>query len=224
MHDSLRFNKCQSTLMPDLIFATHNQGKILEMREILFGLSFAVKKAEEAGIVEDVEEDGKTFEENAFKKAQFVFARTGKWTIADDSGIMIDALGGAPGVLTARWAGEGASGDDLVYHTLSQLKDVPEGKRQATFVSVVVLISPTGQSWTFEGIVRGRIPFQPVGSARPKLPYDTIFIPETDSRTFGEMSDQEKNAMSHRGLAFQKLKQFFLNSSTTELDREGIDP
>ena len=121
--------------MKRLIFATHNPGKIEEMRQLVADLGMDVLSADEAGVHEDVEEDGTTFAENAFKKARFVASKTGEWAVADDSGIMIDALAGRPGVYTARWAGEGASDEELVRHTLEQLKDVEEGKRGASFHS-----------------------------------------------------------------------------------------
>ncbi|MEK7614924.1 MAG: RdgB/HAM1 family non-canonical purine NTP pyrophosphatase [Patescibacteria group bacterium] len=199
-----------------LIFATHNPGKIEEMQEILINLPIEILTADQAGVTEDVIEDGKTFEENALKKARFVCERTGEWTMADDSGICIDALHGAPGVLTARWAGEDATDNQLVSYTLDQLKDVPTGNRQATFCSVVVLLSPKGEVWIFEGTVRGTIPPVPSGTARPKLPYDVIFIPDGQSKTFGDMTEEQKNAMSHRGIAFSKLKAFLQRAQDTK--------
>lgn len=190
------------------VFATHNVGKIREMRVLLAGLPIEMSSAEEAGVHDDVVEDGATFEENAVKKARFVAERTHQWSVADDSGICIDALDGAPGVHTARWAGEGASGEALVQHTLTQMANVPEEKRQAHLQSTLALIAPDGELRMFTGTVHGRIPFEPRGIPRAKLPYDRIFIPDGHERTFAEMSDGEKNALSHRGLAFQKLRAF----------------
>ncbi|KKW33357.1 MAG: Non-canonical purine NTP pyrophosphatase [Candidatus Uhrbacteria bacterium GW2011_GWA2_52_8d] len=198
--------------MKRLIFATHNPGKIEEMRQLVADLGMDVLSADEAGVHEDVEEDGTTFAENAFKKARFVASKTGEWAVADDSGIMIDALAGRPGVYTARWAGEGASDEELVRHTLEQLKDVEEGKRGASFHSVVALVSPDGEEQTFEGVVEGKVVFEPRGTHRPKLPYDVLFCPIGQNRTFAEMSDEQKNALSHRGRAFQKLKAFLRTS------------
>lgn len=117
--------------MKRLVFATHNPGKILEMRQLLSDLAIEVLSAAEAGATQDVEEDGETFEENALKKARFVASGTGEWAVADDSGVTIDALDGRPGVYTARWAGEGATDEQLVAHMLEQLKDVEEGRRGA---------------------------------------------------------------------------------------------
>ena len=114
-----------------IVFATHNKGKVDEVREILLSLGLSVLSADEAGVIEDVVEDGTTFEENAVKKAEFVGRKTGEWTIADDSGVCVEALDGAPGIYSARWAGENASGDQWVEKILSEMKDIPEGKRRA---------------------------------------------------------------------------------------------
>jgi XTP/dITP diphosphohydrolase len=191
--------------MNKIIFATHNQGKIIEMRSILAGLPVEVMDAEAAGVTEDPVEDGETFEANALKKAGFVAVRTGEWSVADDSGICIDALGGRPGVYSARWAGEGA---DLVAHTLSALEGVPESQRTARFVSSAVLVSPTGERWAFTGTIEGRIALCPMGKAHAKLPYDCIFIPQGYSKTFAEMGMEEKNGLSHRGRAFRELREW----------------
>ena len=180
------------------------------------GLGFEILSADEAGVHEDPVEDGATFAENALKKARFVAEKTGELAVADDSGIMIDALAGKPGVYSARWAGEGAGDEGLLKYTLAQLKDVEDGKRGATFHSVVALVSPQGQEQTFEGVLEGHVVVSPRGTPRPKLPYDLIFQPLGFDRTFAQMSDEEKNAISHRGLAFQKLKMFLLHPQVAD--------
>lgn len=192
------------------MFATHNEGKIAEMRKILVDLPIEVVSAREAGVREEPTEDVTTFEENAIKKARFVAERTNEWSVADDSGICIDALGGRPGVLSARWAGEGAGDKDIETCTLAALQGVPAAKRTARFVSSVALAAPDGRLWTFNGEVAGTVAETPRGLPRRKLPYDTIFIPSRGNRTFAEMTDAEKNKISHRGLAFAKLKKFIL--------------
>ncbi len=199
--------------MKRLIFATHNPGKLDEMRQLVDGLGIEVMSADEAGVHEVVVEDGKTFAENALKKARFVAQKSGAWSVADDSGIMIDALEGRPGVYTARWAGEGASDEQIVAHTLEQLKDVEGGRRGATFHSVVALVSPDGEEQTFEGSIVGTIVITPRGTHKKKLPYDVLFSPSGQSQTFAEMSDEQKNALSHRGRAFQKLMEFLRSSN-----------
>lgn len=191
-----------------LIFATHNPGKLAEMKTLFAGLPFEIESAREAGVVDEVLEDGITFSENALKKAQEIAQQTNALSLADDSGICIDALHGAPGVYTARWAGENASDDQLVEHTLEQMRSVQEGKRTAAFVCVAALASPDGRSWTFEGRVNGRLSTEPNGIARPKLPYDAIFIPENEDRTFAQMTEEEKHSMSHRGRAMRQVKAF----------------
>jgi len=191
--------------MKRLIFATHNQGKVKEMKDILSGLDVEVLSAEEVGIFEDVVEDGKTLEENALKKARFIVEKTGDWAVADDSGLCIKALDDAPGVHSARWAGDREIAN-LVEHTLLKMKDVSAEKRSAYFESAAVLCAPDGRHWSFRGTINGVIPFKARGSDRPKLPYDVIFIPEGYSKTFAEMSDSEKNSLSHRGAAFLQLK------------------
>ncbi|HOX10923.1 MAG TPA: RdgB/HAM1 family non-canonical purine NTP pyrophosphatase [Candidatus Moranbacteria bacterium] len=195
-----------------IIFATHNQGKVREMQNILSGLDVEIVSAEEAGIFEDVEEDGKTFEENALKKARFIMEKTGEWAVADDSGLCIAALDGAPGIFSSRWAGESSSGDELVNFTLEKMKNIPAENRSAYFESAIALVSPEGKHWTFAGTVDGKIVAISKGEAHPKLPYDVIFVPEGYEKTFAEMSQEEKNKISHRGLAFLKLKEFIESS------------
>lgn len=182
------------------------------MQAILADLNMKIVSAEEAGIFEDVVEDGETFEENAFKKANFIMKKSGEWAVADDSGLCIKALEGAPGIFTARWAGENASGNELINFTLEKMKNIPEENRDAYFESAIVLVSPEGKHWTFTGTIEGKIAETPKGIKRPKLPYDIIFIPEGYKKTFAEMSNEEKNSISHRGLAFSKLKEFIENS------------
>ncbi len=196
------------TLYMKLIFATHNDGKVKEMTALLEGLSFEVVSATDAGVPEDIEEDMPTFEGNALKKARYVVEKTKKWAIADDSGICIQALDGAPGVHSARWAGEDASREKLSEYTLEKMRDIPEEKRACQFESALAIVSPEGGEWVFHGMVRGSVALEERGMPRPNLPYDTIFIPEGETRTFAEMTDAEKNSMSHRGRAFAQAREF----------------
>lgn len=191
-----------------LIFATHNEGKILEMRQILVDLDIEISSADEVGVTEDVIEDGATFFENALKKARFVAERIGEWSVADDSGLCIEALGGAPGVYSTRWAGDDFPREKLVDYTLERMKNVPKDKRQAYFEGALALVAPDRRHWVFTGRVNGRIAFEKRGRMRPKLPYDLIFIPEGFDCTFSEMTDEQKNGLSHRGRAFEELKEF----------------
>ncbi len=193
-----------------IIFATHNPGKIKEMRDFL-GNGIEVITAVEAGVTEDVVEDGKTFEENALKKARFVNKETKQWSMADDSGLCVDALDGRPGIYSARWAGENATDDEILDKLMVELKRFPQEKRTANFNSAVALVSPEGKEYTFSGKINGMIPVKKVGVNNKKLPYDSIFIPEGQDRTFAEMTKDEKNNISHRGIAFNKLKKFINN-------------
>lgn len=188
-----------------LVFATQNPGKVTEMAAILKELPIDVISAREAGITDDIEEDGVTLEENALKKARRVAQRTHEWSLADDTGFFIDALQGDPGIHAKRWAG---NTDDLAGYTLEKMKGIPENKRGASFMSVVAIVAPDGKEWTFRGDLKGYITTVPRGNSRITLPYDTIFIPGNEQRTFAEMSDAEKNALSHRGRAFASVKQF----------------
>lgn len=191
-----------------LIFATHNPGKIKEMRQLLADLKIEVMSAADAGFTESIIEDGTTFEENASKKAWEVAKTLNEWAVADDSGICIEALGCRPGVESARWAGQDVSDEEIIEHTLEETKHVPEAQRKAWFESAVALFAPDGRHWIFTGRIDGRIATAPRGTSRPKLPYDMIFIPEGGEKTFAEMSDEGKNAISHRGQAFKQLKEF----------------
>lgn len=172
---------------------------------MLSGLDLEVLSAGEMGIIEEVEEDRNTFAGNAYKKASFVAGRLKEWAVSDDSGLCIDVLGGEPGVKSARWAGPGK---DLVSFTLEKMKDISEGARQAYFESAAVLVSPQGEHWTFRGRIDGIISLSPQGQPRPGLPYDAIFIPQGFNKTFAEISEEEKNSLSHRGWAFKQLRDF----------------
>lgn len=189
-----------------IIFATKNKGKLHEIRAILAGSGINVVGLEEAGITDDIIEDGTTLEENALKKARFVFEKKHCMVAAEDTGLFIDALYGEPGLYTARWPGE--HGDHVAY-TLERMNNIPAGERTAHFLTVAALISPSGEEYLFEGQVKGHILEVPRGQAHPHLPYDIIFAPsEGDGRTFGEMLDGEKNALSHRARAIEKMKDF----------------
>lgn len=201
-----------------IIFATHNQGKVKEVRDILKDLDIEILSADEAGISEDVIEDGNTFEENALKKARFVNKKTKEWAMAEDSGICVKALGGAPGIYSARWAGENAPGEEWVRFLLEKMKDIPEGQRDAWFETSAILIDPDGKYWSFVGKVEGKITMEPRGVAHPRLPYDSVFIPDGYDKTFSEISDQEKNKLSHRGRAFRQLKDFIEKGGLNKKD------
>ena len=190
----------------ELVIATTNQGKLKEIREILKGIDVKVKSLADFPGCPDVIEDGETFRENALKKAREVAAHTGRLTLADDSGLMVDALDGAPGVYSARFAGNGA--DDLKNNRklLKMLKDTPDKERGAKFVCVLALVSPDGVEKVLKGVVRGRISHGMRGARG--FGYDPLFYYAPARMTFAEMGPEEKNKVSHRAKALAKLREY----------------
>lgn len=191
-----------------LILATHNQGKVKELKNLLASLPIKVIGAQEAGVTDDVEEDGDTLEANALKKAAHVASITHQWAMADDSGLFIKALNNAPGMFSSRWAGLDFPREQLPDFLLHKIAGIPKQDRTAYWECGLVLVSPTGEHWTFKGRVSGHIATEQHGQPRPNMPYDTIFLPEGETRTMAEMNEREKNAISHRGRAIAKLKEF----------------
>lgn len=188
-----------------LIIATQNSGKVREFKRILEPLGVTVLSAGEAGIHTDVEETGKTFAENARIKARAVMELSGLPAIADDSGLCVDALGGAPGVYSARYAGEDATDDDRIAKLLSELQDVPEGRRDAHFVSAICCAFPDGSELCAEGICNGVIGHEKRGENG--FGYDPVFY--TEQGSFSELTAEQKDAISHRGRALRDFyKQF----------------
>ena len=189
-----------------IIFATHNKGKVMEARRILS--EWEILSFLDLGITDSAVEDGQSFIENALKKARFAFQRTKQWSLAEDSGLCIRVLDGMPGIKSARWAGKNISNEKMIKKILQMMQNIPDKERGAYFESAVVLIDLQGKEWIFSGRVEGTIITTPRGIALPTLPYDVIFIPRGKDKTFAEMTTAEKNNLSHRGKAFQKLKDF----------------
>ncbi len=194
--------------MDALVFATQNPGKVKEMRRILADLNIVIKSADEAGFTQEIEETGETFEENALLKARIVVHKLNIWTVADDTGLCVEALEGKPGVHSSRWAGNNTSDREKVDFLLKKMISLPYDNRNAYFETVVALVSPKCKVTIFKGRIYGTIPFAPQGTNRLRLPYDTIFIPDGYSKTFAEMTDDKKNSISHRGKAFSELKKY----------------
>lgn len=191
-----------------LIAATGNRGKLQEIRSIL--KDFEVLSLEDVGWVVDIPEDGDTFEANAEIKAQTVFQNTRcnypeAWVLADDSGLVVDALGGRPGVFSARYGGEKATSAEKIKLLLSEMKGVIESDRTARFVCVAVLISPAGHVFQARGVCQGRIAFQPAGEGG--FGYDPVFLTADSEfrKTMAELPEEEKNRLSHRGRALAGL-------------------
>ena len=184
-----------------LVLATRNRHKVAELSQMLAGKGFKVLSCADFPGLPDVVEDGRTLKENAEKKARVVSDATGLPALADDTGLEVDALGGAPGVLSARYAGPSATYDDNNRKLLAALADVPAGTRRARFRCVVALAVPGGPVRTVEGITEGTILEGPRGGGG--FGYDPLFVPDGSDRTYAQMSPAEKNAVSHRGKALR---------------------
>jgi XTP/dITP diphosphohydrolase len=195
-------------LKPKLLLATNNQGKLREYRSLLWGIPFAMVTPAELGISGGVDEIGGNFEENAALKAAAMARRSGLLTLADDSGLEVNALGGEPGPLSARYAGEGASDADRINFLLKKLKDVPPKDRTARFRCVIAIAAPEGKVELFSGECRGIIIDKPRGTHG--FGYDPVFfIPEL-GQTMAELTLREKNKISHRARAAEKAHAFLM--------------
>jgi XTP/dITP diphosphohydrolase len=187
-----------------VIFATNNQHKLFEIRKALND-QIKIISLQEAGIVEDIPETGFTLEENALQKAKYIFDKYHQDCFADDTGLEIEALGGRPGVYSARYAGEGCNFEDNIIKVLDEMQHAEN--RRARFRCVIALIIDGKQNF-FEGIVNGSILREKHGQGG--FGYDPVFVPEGYSTSFAEMPIEEKNKISHRGIAVQKLVKFLL--------------
>ncbi len=196
------------------MLATRNAGKLRELRRILlpYDVELVALDSYEPG-----PETGETFAENALAKAQEAVRETGLAAIADDSGLRVDALRGMPGVLSARWAGR--HGDDLanLHLVLGQLADLPDERRGAEFVCAAAYAFPDGRTHVVEGVLRGGLLRAPRGSGG--FGYDPIFVPTGDERTTAELTAADKDAISHRGLAFRRLAPLLAEQLTQRAPR-----
>jgi XTP/dITP diphosphohydrolase len=193
-------------VLTKLLVATNNPGKIREYRELLAGVPVAIAFPAQVGLVLDVSESGQTFEENARIKATAYVQASGLATLADDSGLEVDALGGSPGVQSARYAGPGASDADRVRKLLAALADVPEGMRAARFRCVVALARPGGAVLTAEGACEGTIGM--VSRGTHGFGYDPIFVVAGyGGLTMAELPPDVKNRISHRARALEAARQ-----------------
>jgi XTP/dITP diphosphohydrolase len=190
----------------ELVLASQNPGKLAEMRSLLEGLPFRVLGAGELGIRESPEETGRTFLENAVLKARHYARLSGRITVADDSGISVDALGGLPGLHSSRFGGEGATDEDRNRLLLEKLAGVPPEKRGAHFTSAVAVAR--GDAVVFQVVesVHGTIADEPRGANG--FGYDPLFFYPPFGKTFGEVPRAEKDRVSHRGKAFARLREF----------------
>jgi len=188
--------------MMKLVLASKNQGKLKELSDILHDFKIEVVLQSDVGVDIDVEETGVTFEENAMLKAKAVFEATGMASIADDSGLVVDALNGEPGVYSARY-GNCKNDKERTAFLLENLKDVPEAQRTARFVSVIACCFPDGSSITARGACEGRITRSPMGDGG--FGYDPVFFYEPAGKTFSQLTSSDKNKISHRATALREF-------------------
>jgi XTP/dITP diphosphohydrolase len=191
--------------MKTIIAASSNKHKIEEIQAILKKFGMNVISRKEAGVPDfEIEEDGKTFEENSLKKATAIMNVTGEITVADDSGLMVDYLGGAPGVYSARFAGEECSDEKNNQKLIKLLSGLSQKEKTAKFVSVITLMFPDGETVVARGECKGRIIDSPTGENG--FGYDPLFVPDGYDKTFAQLSQEEKNSISHRAKALEKLE------------------
>ncbi len=188
------------------VIATGNRYKLEEISEMLKDFSIQVKSMGDIGLDGlEIEETGTTFEENAIIKAETVCQKTGLMALADDSGLEVDALNGAPGIYSARYAGEQGNDDENNKKLLEELKDVPLENRQARFVCALAAVFPDGLKIVVRGTVEGYIDFEEKGSHG--FGYDPMFLIPAYQQTFGQLGPVIKNSMSHRGRAIERMKE-----------------
>ena len=187
-----------------MILATRNKGKLKEIQALLSDLDIDIMSLDEAENAPHVVEDGKTFMENAFKKAKVIAEATGIMALADDSGLEVDALDGAPGVHSARYSGENASDASNNEKLLADLEGVSSGKRSAHFSCVIVVYHPSSRWISTESKCEGEITKKSIGNRG--FGYDPVFYLPSLNHTMAQLSPEEKNSLSHRGKALKKLK------------------
>jgi XTP/dITP diphosphohydrolase len=190
--------------MPKLLLATNNKGKVEEYRDLLKGLRFELVTPAEVGINLEVEESGSTFQENARIKAEAFARASGLLTLADDSGLEVDALNGEPGIRSSRYAGDGASDADKISLLLSKLKDIPAERRTARFRCVIAIAWPDGKIEYAFGKCEGTIALAPRGNKG--FGYDPVFYISELQKTMAEIPEDLKNRISHRARAVQEAR------------------
>lgn len=191
-----------------LLIATRNAGKIREIEQLLAGQPLALRGLAEFPQIPEAEETGETFTENALLKARFYAGRSGLWALADDSGLEVAALDGRPGVFSARYGGAGATYAQRIAKLLGELESVPDpAARRARFVCVIAIAPPDGEDvHTFDGTCEGRIADAPRGSNG--FGYDPVFVPDGHEQTFGELTSEVKQRLSHRARALAQACRF----------------
>ncbi len=198
--------------MLEILIATKNTGKIKEIKDILLDKNIKILTIKDFHNLPKIEEDGKTFQENALKKACKISKYTGKICLADDSGLEIDYLKGEPGIYSSRW---GNSDEERINKVLKLLENVPENKRSAKFVCALVLAYPEGKKYIIQEECNGRISFNPRGKFG--FGYDPIFLIPKYNKTFAELGNKIKNKISHRGKALKKMIEIINDSGDGSL-------
>jgi XTP/dITP diphosphohydrolase len=188
-----------------LVIATRNKGKTQEIKDLLKGFPVDIKNLDDFGPIPHIEEDGDSFDENAYKKASFAARVLGLPALADDSGLMVKALNNAPGIHSARYAGENASDEQRYLKLLKEMKG--KTNREAVFECVISIAAPTGAALTYEAHCEGLIAEEPAGSNG--FGYDPVFFYPPCNKTFAQITREEKNRISHRGKALAELKSEF---------------
>ena len=189
-------------MLQQLLVATSNPGKQSELHRLLSGLGWETVTPKDLGISLSDLEENEDYQENAIMKAQIAASRSGLVALADDSGLEVDALEGAPGPLSARYGGEGLSDGDRVRLLLSQIQEAPRNLRKARFRCVIAVARPGGEVWTCEDVVEGDIAYEPRGEGG--FGYDPIFRPSGSKLTMAELPAEKKDDLSHRGRALRR--------------------
>ena len=192
----------------EIIVASRNKGKVREIRKVLKGLGFRIYSLGDFKGVPEIEEDGRSFVENALKKARFYSNYLGKLTLSDDSGLEVDILKGLPGIYSARYAGKRATNRKNNRKLLREMEGIPLSKRGARFKCAIGIAAPDGWEAVVEGSCKGRIGFREVGGRG--FGYDPLFILPQFGKTMAQLSIEGKNRISHRGKALRKLKKVIM--------------
>jgi XTP/dITP diphosphohydrolase len=201
-----------------LLVATLNAGKIIELKELLAGLPLELQGLKDFQTIAEVEETGRTFAENAVLKARSYAQQTGIWALSDDSGLEVEALGGAPGVYSARYGGENATEEEKIVKLLNELDKTKDPARRARFVCAMTIANERGEIvFSAEGVCHGKIALAPRGTNG--FGYDPVFIPEGFNETFGELSSDIKRQISHRARAIAKIIPFLRDFTRARLDQ-----
>jgi len=205
--------------MSEIVVATKNFGKVKELRTLLADLPLQLRSLNEFPNIFEAKETGASFAENAVIKARAYALQTKLWSLADDSGLEVAALGGAPGVFSARYAGENATDEEKITKLLYELNETQDGKRLARFVCAMAISDEKGEiKFLTEGVCEGKIALNPSGTNG--FGYDPIFIPDDFEQTFGELSDEIKQKISHRALAAKNIIAFLRGFYTASLDQQ----